>query len=94
MKIKNGDIVGRKSYNKDIFFIVKDMQNKNNVILEGYFKRIIADSNIDDLVLIDKFDLLKKEKLEEKYYKKEETRLYTKAINGKILHLDAVNDIL
>ena len=52
-KIKNGDIVGRISYNKDIIFLVKDIRNKNKVILEGVFERIIADSNINDLEIID-----------------------------------------
>ena len=47
-KIKKGDVVGRISYNKDIIFIVKDIRDKNNVILEGVFERIIADSNIYD----------------------------------------------
>ena len=47
-KIKKGDIVGRISYNKDVFFIVKDIKDKKNVLLEGLFERIIADSNIND----------------------------------------------
>ena len=45
-RIKKGDIVGRLSYNKDIFFIVKDIRDKKNVLLEGVFVRIIADSDI------------------------------------------------
>ena len=36
-KIKCGDIVGRKSYNKDIIFLVKDVSDKNNILLEGIF---------------------------------------------------------
>ena len=56
-KIRNGDIVGRISYNKDIFFIVKNISDKNNVLLEGIFERIIADSDISDLEIIDKKDL-------------------------------------
>ena len=51
-KIKCGDIVGRKSYNKDIIFLVKDVSDKNNILLEGIFERIIADSSIDDLEII------------------------------------------
>ena len=53
-KIKCGDIVGRKSYNKDIIFLVKDVSDKNNILLEGIFERIIADSSIDDLEIINK----------------------------------------
>ena len=55
-KIKCGDIVGRKSYNKDIIFLVKDVSDKNNILLEGIFERIIADSSIDDLEIINKKD--------------------------------------
>ena len=64
-KIKNGDIVGRISYNKDIIFIVKDIRDKNNVILEGIFERIIADSNIDDLEVIDEKVVNVREKINE-----------------------------
>ena len=87
-KIKKGDIVGRISYNKDIIFIVKDIRNKNNVILEGIFERIIADSSIYDLELIDKKEVNIKEAIREYELKKQENRLGEQHINGKILHLD------
>ena len=51
-KIKKGDIVGRNSYNKDIIFIVKSTKDKKNVLLEGLFERIIADSDISTAVEI------------------------------------------
>ena len=57
MKIKKGDIVGRKSYGKDIIFIVKHIINTPNekiAILRGLVERIEADSKIEDLELIDK----------------------------------------
>ena len=53
--IKKGDIVGRKSYNKDIIFTVKNIirTKRNDVaILKGVTKRIEVDSNIDDLEII------------------------------------------
>ena len=87
-KIKKGDIVGRISYNKDIIFIVKEVKNKNNVILEGVFERIIADSNICDLELIDKKEVNIREALKEYELKRNENRIGQYSTNGKILHLD------
>ena len=60
--IKKGDIVGRKSYNKDIIFTVKNVirTKRNDVaILKGVTKRIEVDSNIDDLEIIEKKDIKK-----------------------------------
>lgn len=57
-KIKEGDIVGRKSYGKDILFYVKRLINlKDNstiAILKGLTIRIEADSYIEDLELIER----------------------------------------
>jgi spore coat assembly protein len=47
-----GDIVVRKSYNKDITFKIIDIKENgsgNNVILKGINIRIIADANLEDL---------------------------------------------
>lgn len=87
-RIKNGDIVGRKSYNKDIIFIVVDGKDTNNVILKGIFERIIADSNIEDLEPISEETLENTRALREKRIEKIESRLDNKYISGKILHLD------
>ena len=62
-KIKKGDIVGRKSYGKDIIFIVERIiQNKNDkiAILKGLVERIEADSDVDDLEIIEKRKINKK----------------------------------
>ena len=51
-----GDIVVRKSYNKDITFKVIDIKEYNgkyNIILKGINIRIIADANIEDLEMAD-----------------------------------------
>lgn len=52
-KIKKGDIVGRKSYGKDILFIVtKIIKTRNGdsiAILKGLTIRIEADSPVSDL---------------------------------------------
>ena len=78
-KIKKGDIVGRISYNKDIFFVVKDIKDKKNVLLEGVFVRIIADSDINDLELINSKEVYKKENKIEQEITKEENKEPIKA---------------
>lgn len=54
--MKIGDIVARKSYNKDIVFKVEaftvDDNNKKVAILKGVAFRIIADAYLDDLELV------------------------------------------
>ena len=69
-RLKKGDIVGRVSYNKDIFFIIKDIKDKKNVLLEGLFVRIIADSDINDLELISLKEINKEEIIFEQGIKK------------------------
>lgn len=56
-KIKEGDIVGRKSYGKDIIFTVAKIiykDRKEIAILNGVIERITADSELSDLELIEK----------------------------------------
>ncbi len=56
-KIKKGDIVARKSYGKDILFIVKNIIHTNQgkiAILKGIVDRIQSDSQIEDLEIVDK----------------------------------------
>ena len=57
-KFKKGDIVGRKSYNKDVIFeitnIIKVNKNDKIYILKGITHRIEADCEEKDLELIDK----------------------------------------
>ena len=56
-KIKKGDIVARKSYGKDIIFVVKNIiytKKEPVAILKGLVDRIEADSNIEDLEIVDK----------------------------------------
>ena len=58
MEIKKGDIVGRISYNKDIYFyvdrIIKNSNGSNYAILKGVNYRIEADAPLEDLEKIDK----------------------------------------
>lgn len=55
-KIKKGDVVGRISYGKDIFFVVDriiELKNNNQIaILKGLTVRIKADSPVADLEII------------------------------------------
>lgn len=60
-KIKKGDIVGRKSYNSDIIFKVKDLyQDESGNIqanLKGIHMRLCANAPVEDLVKIDPAEL-------------------------------------
>lgn len=95
-KIKKGDIVGRISYGKDIFFIVdrviKIGKDTQIAILKGLTIRIKADSPTEDLELMDKKTIKNTiNDLENritkrlgKYNKRNRNRFRF----GKILHLD------
>ena len=97
-KIKIGDIVGRKSYNKDILFRVKNIINTKSgkiAILIGIIERVEADSDLSDLEKVSEARIQKdlntiQKRIEGKISqldKIEENRnKYT--ITGKILHLD------
>ena len=98
-KIKKGDIVGRKSYGKDIIFVVEEIINlKNNeiAILKGIDIRIKADSYIEDLEIVDKKIVEKKLELQNKRFEEILEKCNNKKMNrdnkiiytGKILHLD------
>ena len=94
--IRKGDIVGRKSYGKDIYFKVVniiEIKNEKVAILNGLFERIEADSFISDLEIIPKNmvneRLEKSSKIINKRINKYNyKRSYEKTVTGKILHLD------
>ena len=95
MQIRKGDIVGRKSYGKDILFKVSNIVKRTDediAILEGITKRIEADSKISDLEVIPKKIIKEKiKKLNEHIEKKihvTEKRYTDEIKTGKILHLD------
>ena len=56
-KIKKGDIVGRKSYGKDILFIVEKIIDRKDdesiAVLKGLIIRIEADAPLKDLVIME-----------------------------------------
>lgn len=56
-RVKKGDIVGRKSYGKDILFTVEKIIERKNekpvALLKGLIIRIEADALLDDLVIME-----------------------------------------
>lgn len=101
MNIKKGDIVGRKSYGKDVFFVVdnilKTRLDSQFALLKGLNIRVIADSPIEDLEIISKEDVINSIKssdinLEERIKigknKVNNSLKRQKIYTGKILHLD------
>lgn len=58
--IKKGDMVGRKSYGKDVIFKVKRIINTKQgkmAILRGITERVEADSVLDDLEVLSKEEI-------------------------------------
>ena len=103
MRIKKGDIVGRKSYDKDIFFVVdrilKSRLNNEFAILKGLNIRVLADSPIEDLEVISKQEVINSIKSSDMYlerrinnnsykHKIDNKFIRQKRYTGKILHLD------
>ena len=102
-RIKKGDIVGRLSYGKDIYFIVERIiktRNGDIAILKGLTVRIQADSDLNDLELIEtnqvekhlramEETVEKRIKTREKLLKNnEDVREKTIIHTGRILHID------
>ena len=94
MKLKKGDKVTRKSHNHDTIFVISSIE-EDFCILSGLNIRLIADSPIDDLQLLDDgkdiekesdfLERIKPEMLERNDY------FY---LPGKILHIDGDKDYL
>ena len=78
-KVKKGDIVARKSHEKDIIFYVKRIiktQSGEIAILTGLLERIEADSKIEDLEILDK-------KNRNYYLKRQEEKIKERIENKK-----------
>lgn len=88
MNIEVGSLVSRKSYNNDtVFKVLKIVKDK--VYLKGVYVRLLADSDISDLKIIDE--------VEDDFVlpqKKEEERGEYFYLPGKILHIDGDSDYL
>lgn len=88
--MQKGDIVSRLSHNQDIIFVIVDIQGQI-AYLRGLYVRLMADSDLADLVPVDpaKLSQYNESKLE---YEKNIIASYKKKIGhitGKILHLDS-----
>lgn len=97
-KIRKGDIVARKSYGCDILFFVDKIIFSTNgtaiALLKGITVRIIADSFLDDLLIIDN-NLIDNNikrldsKIENRIFSLiNKSRYQSMPKTGKILHLD------
>ena len=97
--VKKGDIVARKSHNKDVIFVVDLIIENKIAILTGITTRLKADSPIEDLEIVDKKEVINIYKsIDEKidktlcnkgiiknnFLKRSDKIIYT----GRILHLD------
>lgn len=95
MKLKKGYIVARKSYGKDVIFvidkIIKSRSNHEYAILKGLTIRIKADSPIEDLEIVSKEEIDNSlKKLEETIRKRAESR---NNINRKQFELEKINGL-
>ena len=97
--VKKGDIVVRKSHNKDVVFVVDLIIENKIAILTGITTRLKADSPIEDLEIVDKKEVINiyksidekidktlcnKEITKNNFLKRSDKIIYT----GRILHLD------
>ena len=97
--VKKGDIVARKSHNKDVIFVVDLIIENKIAILTGITTRLKADSPIEDLEIVDKKEVINiyksidekidktlcnKEIIKNNFLKRSDKIIYT----GRILHLD------
>jgi spore coat assembly protein len=89
------DIVTRKKYNNDILFIIIEIKD-DIYYLEGVYVRLIADSNIDDLTLVNNDEFRNSEEQEVIYHNSltKKIKKNNKYLYGKILHIDGDNKYL
>lgn len=93
--MKSGDLVARISYNMDIIFKIKAI-SQTSALLEGVYVRLIADSPISDLKLVEKDILERQDNVDALYEAKIIEKAKTKLghITGKILHFDSDSEYL
>ena len=68
MIFKIGDLVTRNSYHNDLLFKIIDIED-NIAYLKGIDVRLYADSELDDLQLVEENLLIKKESRSRRSYK-------------------------
>lgn len=87
LNFKIGDLVSRKSYNNDVIFKIISISS-DVVYLSGFNFRLTADSNIDDLVLVDNASHDDEEIIEKNVRELNIDRSNYFYLPGKILHID------
>lgn len=94
MKLKKGDMVTRKSHNHDTVFVIIEIDD-DICILNGLNIRLVADSPVDDLELIDENKDIEEESVFLERIKPEildrDDYFY---LPGKILHIDGDKEYL
>ncbi len=94
MEFNVGDYVTRKSYNNDLIFKIKKIED-NIYYLEGLNIRLIADSDKEDL---NKYDLNSDIERDEEFVRQIDFKNLNRDdyfyLPGKILHIDADKDYL
>lgn len=94
MLFQIGDIVTRTSYNHDTFFVIQRIEG-NVAYLKGINLRLYADSNLDDLVKVDKSDVIDDERITSKitdHLNLDRSEFFY--LPGKVLHIDGDEDYL
>ena len=97
MIFKIGDLVTRNSYHNDLLFKIIDIED-NIAYLKGIDVRLYADSELDDLQLVEENLLIKKKEDREEVTKLQKMIQLDRSeyfyLPGKILHLDGDKDYL
>ena len=101
MNFKVGDLVERKSYNRDVTFVINRITRTEGepiAVLKGVEKRIEADSVLADLHLLETRDAMDRfrridnrlDERAEEYLKKTQNKRFSSPYmyTGRILHLD------
>lgn len=88
MLFQIGDIVTRTSYNHDTFFVIIRIEG-NVAYLKGINLRLYADSDLGDLVKVDKPDVIDDERITSKitdHLNLDRSEFFY--LPGKVLHID------
>ncbi len=91
LEIHKGDFVTRSSYDNDTVFKVINIKN-NVCYLKGVDVRLYADSNIDDLVKIEDYEVTSDDLVLDEAKKNDRDDFFY--LPGKILHIDGDDDYL
>lgn len=94
MLFQIGDIVTRTSYNHDTFFVIVRIEG-NIAYLKGINLRLYADSDLSDLVKVDKPDVIDDERITSKitnHLNLDRNEFFY--LPGKVLHIDGDEDYL